>query len=202
MLTTSNNESIHNTLKNQRYIRYVPTLIQLFIKRQQYFTSKCRPSIERRSASKLAYRLYLEMSTRQKVVFCKELQEYDKPHIKNIVEAMKGKGVTINSNMCGCTVRAKYCVPCVHMLYELEQECSNIVQQKENLINDIEKEFASDVSIGEEEEEEDMLLDGLDEQALEQKQSQERSIEFTRKVKELFETKLRSNLVYETIVIR
>lgn len=65
MLTTSNNESIHNALKNHYKIKHSPTLIQLFLKLQKYFISKFALTVKRITASKLTYKFYMKMNARQ-----------------------------------------------------------------------------------------------------------------------------------------
>lgn len=121
---------------------------------------------------------------------------------------MKNRGIRVDSNICGCTVRTKYCVPCAHMLYELKKECELEITEQ-NYVTEIQrdigdKNFNNDYD-DDDENDDDILMGGLSQQndnESEQSKDESEQLKYNNEVKTLFQTKLQTSIPYEMIVTR
>lgn len=124
MVTTSNNESIHNALKNHYKMKRVPTLMQFFDKLQNYFMKKAKPVVKRNPALHHLYPFTENMNREQLLQFDGELKKLNSriERVEADVSLLHKRGAHITKHICGCSVRAHFCVPCCHMMLCLKLE--------------------------------------------------------------------------------
>lgn len=145
MLTTSNNESIHNALKNHYNMKHCPHLVDLYIKLQNYFYSKITKPNFYSIVVRHDFPFVRDMTLGQQVQFNREMDDFTKEFVAEEIVKAEVHGATITATLCGCRVRAKNCVPCRHMLQKLHQSCTREAQSQLGL--DLESLSNSDLSV-------------------------------------------------------